>query len=587
MLGHGHPSACNSHFADCGFLYERSVPGPPTPDSPSGQYASFVAGTPASDASSASATAAPDTRAGYDSATGHAVWDAGDCLGVFVTESDYRNENLRFTQKAGTLSADRRTAEYEGTFNAPVSGNQRVYAVYPYDKSALISGTVIETTFPGRQVYTPNGYTGIPLFGKYEGDIAGLHFKGFMNPFAVIELRLASTEAVKVKRIVFQGNNEEPVAGSMEVEMGGARPAVTFSPYGTTKNIVLDCGEGVALDITPKSFYIAIPVQEYAKGYRFDIRTDREGANAVVLTARSGGVIPVANTIYGTPERLLAAGDFKYSIPDQGFRDYLVQKGFVTLNDETAGTVAILPATAHELDCAYREIGSLEGVEYFPQLTVLKCGYNNLKTLDVSKLTKLTTLDAYASRLTSLDVTANTLLTILNCGYNSLDELDLKANPLLTNLGCSGNNLSMLDTKANPSLTVLNCSSNQLTVLDVSANPLLTNLNCSYNQLTELDVSQHTSLTSLDCSGNQLAVLDIRANTLLSKLICYGNHLTMLDAAKMADPEDYHLLCGNQKDAGGGTVTLQLKLKEAQRACWEATLVTDSDNDAVAVTFEP
>lgn len=313
-----------------------------TPVHPAG-YVCFTANAPEADADLVAA-ALPDTRAGYDGMAGHAVWEEGDRLSVSVNGMS-ANRNILFTQKPGSLSDDRRTAEFEGTFAQKPAGSKQFHAVYPYDFAALCDGTKVTTTFPGRQIYKPGGYTGIPLFGKYEGELAGLRFKTFTNPFAIVELRLASAETVRVKEIIFQGNNGETVAGTIDAEMSGERPAVTFSTaYGSkpTKSITLDCGEGVVLSTIPTSFYIAIPSQTYANGYRFDIRTDRAEAKDVVLTAKGSGVTPAANTIVRTPVKTLVAADYKKIIPDKAFRDELVQQNFVTVTDEMTGEVEIL-----------------------------------------------------------------------------------------------------------------------------------------------------------------------------------------------------------------------------------------------------
>ena len=507
---------------------------PRTPVHPAG-YVCFTANAPEADADPVAA-ALPDTRAGYDGVAGHAVWEEGDRLGVSVNGM-YVNSNILFTQKSGSLSDDRRTAEFEGTFAQTPTGTKQFHAIYPYDSAASYSGTKFTTTFPGRQVYTPGGYTGIPLFGKYEGELAGLHFENFMNPFAIVELRLASAETgARVKEIILQGNNGETVAGTIDVEMNGERPAVTFNTEfrsKAAKGITLDCGEGVLLSTDPTSFYIAIPVQEYAKGYRFDIRTDRADAKDVVLFAMGRGATPLANTIVRTPVKTLIAADYKKLIPDKTFRDWLETNGFVTVTDETTGEVDILE-TAGTISVANQSIASLADVEYFPDITMLICNNNQLTTLDLSANTKLTTLSCYSNRLTTLDVSANTQLTSLSCYSNQLTTLDVSKNTSLTLLTCYSNQLTMLDVSKNISLTTLYCYSNPLTTLDVSKNTSLTTLYCYSNQLSTLDVSKNTSLTMLYCYSNQLTTLDVSKNTSLKTLYCSSNPLTTLDVSQNA-----------------------------------------------------
>ncbi len=58
-------------------------------------------------------------------------------------------------------------------------------------------------------------------------------------------------------------------------------------------------------------------------------------------------------------------------------------------------------------------------------MTQLKCGNNELTSLDLSKNTALTWLDCSYNELTSLDLSKNTALKGLWCGNNPLQKLIL------------------------------------------------------------------------------------------------------------------------------------------------------------------
>ena len=175
---------------------------------------------------------------------------------------------------------------------------------------------------------------------------------------------------------------------------------------------------------------------------------------------------------------------------------------------------------------------SLRGIEYFESLTDLRCDYNQLTKLDVSRNTALTYLDCYNNQLTELDVSRNTALTALYCNNNQLTALDVSQNTALTALICSSNQLTALDVSRNTELIFLDCYSNELTKLDVSRNTALTELDCDYNQLTALDVSRNTALTELGCSTNQLTALDVSPHTELKYLSCSSNPLKTLDVSR-------------------------------------------------------
>ena len=226
-----------------------------------------------------------------------------------------------------------------------------------------------------------------------------------------------------------------------------------------------------------------------------------------------------------------AAGDVAINasnFPDENFRNYVRQfdtDGNGTLSaPEIAGIISI--------DCSYCDISSLQGIEFFPRLSVLFCYGNNLTALNVSKNIELTLLLCNNNQLTKLNVSKNTDLEYLYCYGNQLTALDVSKNTALTWLLCYDNQLTELDVSKNTALTVLRCGNNQLTELDVSKNTALTELGCGYNQLTELDVSKNTTLTNLSCPSNQLTTLNVSKNTQLVQLDCYSNQLTALDISK-------------------------------------------------------
>ncbi|MEG0217390.1 MAG: hypothetical protein RR655_03595 [Raoultibacter sp.] len=217
--------------------------------------------------------------------------------------------------------------------------------------------------------------------------------------------------------------------------------------------------------------------------------------------------------------------------PDPTFWTY-VQKEFDKNGNQTLDTDEIKAATT--IDIHWSDITTLQGIEYFTDLTSLTCRASKIEALDLAKNTALTTLncsgDPYIStrsNLTTLYVSKNTALTSLDCSFNNLTNLDVSANTALTNLACYRNQLTNLDVSKNTALTSLNCGNpytsvpGNLAKLDVSANTALTNLACNNLQLTTLDVSKNTALTSLNCSdNNQLTTLDLTKNTALVGLNC-------------------------------------------------------------------
>ena len=171
------------------------------------------------------------------------------------------------------------------------------------------------------------------------------------------------------------------------------------------------------------------------------------------------------------------------NFPDANFRT--IVEGFDTNNDSSLSDTEI--AAVEEIDCSYKAITNLKGIEYFTALKRLNCESNQLTTLDVSKNKALTYLDCGDNELTTLDVSKNTALTRLYCLYN------------------------------------------QLTTLDVSKNTTLTELNCKYNQLTSLDLSN----TNIDIlyGGDNLYVIVVSNNRAFDLSTLLGN----FDVAKTSE----------------------------------------------------
>ena len=239
---------------------------------------------------------------------------------------------------------------------------------------------------------------------------------------------------------------------------------------------------------------------------------------ALVMVMGFLSLNPIASYANDTVANDNANGDVKIddAFPDKDFRNYV--RRFDTNQDGNLNQDELDKVTEISIGAA----SSLQGIEYFKNLTKLEFEAIGITSLDVSKNTKLEMLICDKCALTSLDVSKNTELTYLNCWLDQLTKLDVSNNKKLTYLSCGGNKLTKLDVSNNKKLTYLNCLGNQLTKLDVSNNTELTRLECNDNQLTKLDVSNNKKLTDLDCYYNKLTKLDVSKNTKLTQLGCYG-----------------------------------------------------------------
>ena len=161
-----------------------------------------------------------------------------------------------------------------------------------------------------------------------------------------------------------------------------------------------------------------------------------------------------------------------------------------------------------------------------PELTDLYLwGNHDLKSIDVSKNTKLEFLSVSHCKLTSLDVSNNRKLVKLYVDDNQLTALDLSYNGALEYLGVNDNPITELNLHPLSNLQELSCYKMKLTKLDVSRCPKLRRLYCNDNQIETLDLRSNKKLETLQCQNNRLSWLDLSSNTALDPryVDCSGN----------------------------------------------------------------
>jgi hypothetical protein len=144
------------------------------------------------------------------------------------------------------------------------------------------------------------------------------------------------------------------------------------------------------------------------------------------------------------------------NIPDPNFKDALLHFDVVDttgngLGDSIAdtngdGEIQVSEAEAViGLIVSYYSITSLEGIQSFTNLEVLKSRGNFVQTVDLSQNVQLEWLHLSTNPLISLDVSHNTNLKRLWVYNNDLTELDVSQNPNLESLRCYTNNLTELN----------------------------------------------------------------------------------------------------------------------------------------------
>lgn len=219
------------------------------------------------------------------------------------------------------------------------------------------------------------------------------------------------------------------------------------------------------------------------------------------------------------------------NFPDDNFRKYLLEQDY---GKDGAITEEEL-LYAWRIDVHNKSITNLKGIELLSELYYLDCGNNQLKSIDLSKNTKLETLYAGINQLSTLDISNNVLLRKLHCHENLLVNLDVSKNPALTDLTCGYNQLTSLNVSKNINLKDLSCYGNKLSSLDVSKNTELERISCSDNMLTSLDVSKNTKLKELDFYQNKIE--GVAMDKLISSLPIRKNNDGILHVIMLSSKE--------------------------------------------------
>ena len=481
------------------------------------------------------------------------IWSSEDAIAVF-------SGNNAATEFKLTSGANTNTAEFEGN-----AASDNMVAVYPYSIVKGRTGSTISVTLPEVQEYVsgniPQG--AYPMAAVSDGAVLP-----FYNLCSVLRLRMFGE--LTVKSITFTPNDASTKAsGNATVNAADKMLTMSSDAEATVK---LNCANGVKLTRTSTDFLMVVPAQKYTGGFTITINTDQ---GAVVKAVKSDVTLS-RSVLYPIKAFECKIEQSKDNIvfEDANFKAYMI-KNFDTDGDGEISYEEALAITMIDVDTD--NIESLAGIEHMANLTELNCegpfvmsgyepeeGRGKLKTLDVSKNTKLTKLYCGFNQFSSLDLTSNVLLERLRCAGNDLNDLDVSKNTELTRLTAYNNHLSSIDVSNNTKLEVIDLSNNQIKSIVISKNESLATFNCDDNLLTELDPSNNQKLTNIYCSNNNLSSINVRKNQKLAKLVIIGNSIPQIDLRN--NSELTHLFCEKNKiselDLSNNTKLRQLTVND-------------------------
>ena len=220
------------------------------------------------------------------------VWSAQDKIAIF-----------QGTSTADTYQVDEKyVGTTQGRFGIVATGDPYAdtsfdgnIAIYPYQEGLTVTPTsateyqITGVTLPSVQTYTANTFSnGSFLMAAVTDGLEG-HTLDFKNLCGALKLQLKGT--CKVKSIILQGNDGEPLSGDATVTMypDGSTPKLEMSAQASS-TVILECASGVQLnEAAATDFIIAVPPTAFDKGFTATI-TDVQGAVTKLSTTKPNHV---------------------------------------------------------------------------------------------------------------------------------------------------------------------------------------------------------------------------------------------------------------------------------------------------------
>jgi len=430
------------------------------------------------------------------------VWKDDDAIAIFSGES----QTSKFTEHKLLSGAGTNT----GQFNATGISSNDMLAIYPASIAMSRNGILATINLPEVQKYVEGNIpeNAYPMYGSHNNGTLK-----FVNVCSVLKIPMYGD--VTVKSITFSPNSDRIKVSGKAVIDWSERVMTMYSP--SYSYIKLDCGEGVKLTGTETDFHMVVPPFRYLDGFTLTITTDK---GYVVKTLKSTITLD-RSVLYPIEAFECKIDQSKDNIvfEDANFKTYMVAN-FDTDNDGEISYEEALNVTKIEVNTD--NIESLSGLEHMINLVVLNCKGSHVYNGSIGKYED-------GGILKSLDVSKNTKLINLNCSYNKITSLDVRNNVLLKELRCSDNKLRSLDISKNEQLSNFTIDNNLLTTIDISNNTKLEHIDVTNNQLNSIDVSQHVLLMGINCGGNNLTTIDVSKNAKLCYLWCPENNLTSID----------------------------------------------------------
>ena len=250
-------------------------------------------------------------------------WEPGDNINVF-----YGGTGNRFISDCTELSS---TSSFSGSLsvvggaNEGASADSRIWGLYPYRADSVCDGESVTTTLPATQNGRAGSFAQNTNITVACSEDFGLSFYNVCGG-----LRFSLTQE-GVKRVIFEGNNSETLAGDIKIAFEGGVPAVKETSQPAT-SITLKAPDGGTFQPGVWYYLSAIPVT-LSNGFKMTFRKESESG---VLT--SNGAVTIKRGVFGSLANADAGVEYSSGSGDNPATiDITIDGDFFDWNDVTTG----------------------------------------------------------------------------------------------------------------------------------------------------------------------------------------------------------------------------------------------------------
>lgn len=194
------------------------------------------------------------------------VWTKGDRVAVIYASA--ANEEWAYQGETGERVGHLKPAVPNNAFD----GETMVAMVYPYNNYSYdVATSSFKATLPATQSYLKASYG---LDGNIMAGMIGSPTT-LRNVCGWLRLSIKG-DGELVQSIKFRGNGGEQVAGEILVNSVDATSTLTTTASKALSEITLNCGDGVKLSTTAKTFFIALPPQTFSEGFTIEVQCDED-----------------------------------------------------------------------------------------------------------------------------------------------------------------------------------------------------------------------------------------------------------------------------------------------------------------------